>query len=184
MEWGTRCSVRGADILEVTFQILVNYCTESAAHGPGMPASSENSVLTALRTQEALGQLLGSSRKFPQCFRWMDVKRVGRKKRGDKGREIQCQCINFALSILQWKFPTLFSGYVIKKILFWTCDPKNWGTSLVCFPLCPLDSSHEGRMAVVTWWWGGHLGESAIQHRIIRFVSKLTESFVPVAYLH
>ena len=116
MEWGTQCSVWGADILEVTFQILVNYCTESAAHGPGTPASSKNSVLAALGTQEALGQLLDSRMKFPQCFRWMGVKRVGRKRSGGKGREIQCQGINFALSILQWKFPTLFSGYVIQKI--------------------------------------------------------------------
>jgi len=180
MEWGTQCSVWGADILEVIFQILVNYCTESAAHGPGMPASPENSVLAALGTHEALGHLLDSRRKFPQCFRWMGVKRVGRKRSWGKGREIQCQDINFALSILQWKVK-MFCGYVIcfldmwsKKILYWTYDAKNSGTSLVCFHLCPLDSSYEGRMAVVTWWLGGHLSESAIQHHIIRFISKLT----------
>lgn len=91
----------GADILEVTFQILVNYCAESVAHGPGVPATPENSVLAALGTQGALGQLLGSRRKFPQRFRWMGVKRVGRKRGGGKGREIQCQGVDFALSILQ-----------------------------------------------------------------------------------
>ena len=67
MEWGTQCSVWGADILEVTFQILVNYCAESAAHGPGVPATPGNSILAALGTQGHLVNYLVLEENFPSA---------------------------------------------------------------------------------------------------------------------
>lgn len=79
--------------MEVTFEILVNYHAEAAAAGRGMLACPANSVLVALGVWEALHQLLGSGRKFPQHCRWMGMRRIGGKWRWGREREMHCNGI-------------------------------------------------------------------------------------------